>query len=182
MIFLQKNYKNPVLTVDSIIIVKSSGSGNADNCNYNNAITNINTNTNINANSNTNSNSNSNNDLAIVLIKRKYDPYKGCWAIPGGFVEYGETVEEAAVRESKEETGITIDILGLFGVYSKPNRDPRFHTVTIVFIANGSTDNMCASDDAEEIASFSHDEIKNMELAFDHNSILNDFFNTNNFN
>ncbi|HDI74746.1 MAG TPA: NUDIX hydrolase, partial [Thermoprotei archaeon] len=69
-------------------------------------------------------------DGAIVLIKRSKDPFKGYWALPGGFVEYGETVEEAAIREAFEETGIRIELLALVGVYSDPSRDPRGHIVS----------------------------------------------------
>lgn len=71
--------------------------------------------------------------------------------------------------------------MGILGVYSKPDCDPRFHTVTVVFVANGSSVNMKANDDAKEIDIFSYNEINNMELAFDHNSILADFFNSKYF-
>lgn len=74
-------------------------------------------------------------DSSIVLIKRKKDPYKDSWALPGGFVEYGETVESAILREVKEETGLEIDLCRIVGVYSDPERDPRGHTVTICYLA-----------------------------------------------
>ncbi|HQE72151.1 MAG TPA: NUDIX hydrolase, partial [Methanothrix soehngenii] len=66
----------------------------------------------------------------IVLIRRNNPPYQGCYALPGGFVEIGETVEEAAIREAREETGLDINLLGLVGVYSDPARDPRGHVVS----------------------------------------------------
>ncbi|RLI30286.1 NUDIX hydrolase, partial [Candidatus Bathyarchaeota archaeon] len=74
-------------------------------------------------------------DGSIVLIKRKNEPFKDHWAIPGGFVEYGERVEEAAIREAKEETGLEIRIKKLVGVYSDPNRDPRGHVISITYLA-----------------------------------------------
>ncbi|MEM2534555.1 MAG: NUDIX hydrolase, partial [Candidatus Nezhaarchaeales archaeon] len=68
---------------------------------------------------------------SIVLVRRRRPPYEGYWALPGGFVEYGETVEEAVKREVEEETGLIVDIKGLIGVYSKPDRDPRGHVISI---------------------------------------------------
>ena len=76
-------------------------------------------------------------DSNFILIKRKNDPYKDHWALPGGFVEYGESVETAAIREAKEETSIDVELKGLVNVYSNPDRDPRGHTVSIAFIAKG---------------------------------------------
>ena len=72
---------------------------------------------------------------SIILIKRKNSPYKGFWALPGGFVEYGETVESAVLREVTEETGLSVDLNEISGVYSDPNRDPRGHVITICFTA-----------------------------------------------
>ena len=71
----------------------------------------------------------------IILVKRGKEPFKGQWAFPGGFVEYGERVEEAAKRELLEETGVVADIQSILGVYSKPDRDPRTHIISTVFIA-----------------------------------------------
>lgn len=73
-----------------------------------------------------------------MLIRRNNPPYQGCYALPGGFVEIGETVEEAAIREAWEETGLDINLLGLVGVYSDPARDPRGHVVSVAFLARGS--------------------------------------------
>ena len=70
----------------------------------------------------------------IVLIKRENPPYQGCFALPGGFVEIGETVEDAVAREAREETGLAIDLMGLVGIYSDPGRDPRGHVVSAAFL------------------------------------------------
>jgi len=108
----------------------------------------------------------------IVLIKRKNPPHG--WAIPGGFVDYGESVEEAAIREAKEETTLDITIIGLLGVYSQPARDPRFHTISTVFVAVAGG-HPKAGDDAAECAFFDRETLP-AELAFDHNEILGDYF------
>jgi len=107
----------------------------------------------------------------IVLIRRKNPPYQDHFAIPGGFVEVGETVEAAAVREAKEETGLDVRLMKLLGVYSDPSRDPRGHTVTVCFLALGSG-NLKAGSDAKDTGLFGIDEIP--ELAFDHNKIIED--------
>ena len=91
----------------------------------------------------------------FILIKRKNDPFKNYWALPGGFVEYGESVETAAIREAKEETSIDVELIDLVNVYSKPDRDPRGHTITISYIAKGNMDNKKADSDACEIGVFS---------------------------
>jgi 8-oxo-dGTP diphosphatase len=105
----------------------------------------------------------------LVLVKRKNPPYQGCFALPGGFVEVGETVEAAVAREAKEETGLDIEIIKLQGVYSDPSRDPRGHTVSICYIAKGSG-MLKAGSDAKDIGLFGLNEIP--ELAFDHNKII----------
>ena len=105
----------------------------------------------------------------IVLIKRKNPPYQGKFALPGGFVEIGETTEEATVREAYEETGLTIEIIKLLGVYSDPLRDPRGHTVSVCYLTHG-TGIPKADSDAEDIELF---EVKDLPpLAFDHNMII----------
>jgi 8-oxo-dGTP diphosphatase len=90
-------------------------------------------------------------DFNFILIKRKNDPYKDYWALPGGFVEYGESVETAAIREAKEETSIDVELKDLVNVYSKPDRDPRGHTVTIAYTAKGDFASKKADSDASDI-------------------------------
>ena len=89
-----------------------------------------------------------------MLIKRKNNPFKGFWALPGGFVEYGETVEQAAIREAREETGISVDLKNLVGVYSDPGRDPRGHTVSICFLAKPAGGTVMPDTDASDAAYF----------------------------
>jgi 8-oxo-dGTP diphosphatase len=113
----------------------------------------------------------------IVLIKRK-NPPQG-WALPGGFVEVEETVEDAVTRELMEETGMKLNELKQFHVYSDPKRDPRFHTVSVIFTA-ASDSAPKAGDDAKEAKTFTRDEIKDMisnkMICFDHDRILLDYF------
>lgn len=127
-------YKNPALTVDTIII----------------------------------------KDNKVILIKRLNNPFKDHWAIPGGFVEYGEKVEDAAVREAKEETGLDIELTKLVGVYSDPDRDPRGHTVTVAFLSKIIGGTLRSDSDAKDAKFIDISELKNMKLAFDHNEILKD--------
>ncbi|MCX8022163.1 MAG: NUDIX hydrolase [Syntrophorhabdaceae bacterium] len=108
----------------------------------------------------------------IVLIERKNPPYG--WALPGGFVEVGESLEEAAVREGKEETSLDIRLIEQFHAYSRPDRDPRFHTVSVVFIGDG-TGNLKARDDAKKARIFSKENLPE-DIAFDHRRILSDYF------
>ena len=108
----------------------------------------------------------------IVLIERK-NPPPG-WALPGGFVDYGETVESAAVREALEETGLQVTLTDLAGVYSHPRRDPRQHTMSVVFVAHPlSGQELSPGDDAGRAGIFHLDNLP--ELAFDHKEILADF-------
>ena len=127
-------YKNPALTVDTIII----------------------------------------EDNKVILIKRLNNPFKDHWAIPGGVVEYGEKVEDAAVREAKEETGLDIELTKLVGVYSDPDRDPRGHTVTVAFLSKIIGGTLKSDSDAKDAKFIDISELKNMKLAFDHNEILKD--------
>jgi len=108
----------------------------------------------------------------IVLIKRKNPPYG--WAIPGGFVDYGEPLEEAAVREAKEETNLDVKLVKQFHTYSDPKRDPRHHSISTVYIGKGDGIPR-AKDDALEIGIFNESNLP-AEIAFDHRSILNDYF------
>jgi len=110
----------------------------------------------------------------IVLIKRKNPPYG--WALPGGFVDYGETLEEAAVREAKEETSLRVTLVSVLGAYSDPRRDPRHHTISYVFVAR-SKGKAKASDDAIGIGIFDRNSLPK-DLAFDHDKILQDYFSS----
>jgi len=110
----------------------------------------------------------------IVLIKRKNPPYG--WALPGGFVDYGESLEEAAVREAKEETNLDVKLIEQFHTYSNPSRDPRHHSISTVYIGKtkGTPE---AKDDAAEIGIFNDSSLPDA-IAFDHRSILRDYFKT----
>ena len=108
----------------------------------------------------------------IVLVRRR-NPPEG-WAIPGGFVEAGEAVETAAVREALEETGLAVTLDLLLGVYSDPSRDPRFHTVSTVYV--GRAEGVPAGgDDAAEARLFTEGDLPS-PIAFDHAKILSDYF------
>lgn len=107
----------------------------------------------------------------IVLIKRKNPPYG--WALPGGFVDYGESLEQAALREAKEETNLDVELLSQWGAYSDPARDPRHHTISVVFIARAEGEPR-ASDDAAEVRLFNRSDLPE-HLAFDHGKILQDY-------
>jgi 8-oxo-dGTP diphosphatase len=106
----------------------------------------------------------------VVLVKRAHEPYKGMWALPGGFVRYGERVEKAAAREAEEETGLKVKLKKLVGVYSEANRDPRGHVVSVCFLAERTDDKPLAKGDAAEAKVFK--DIPWDELAFDHAKIL----------
>ena len=108
----------------------------------------------------------------IVLIKRKNPPYG--WAIPGGFVDYGENLEEAAMREAKEETNLDVKLIRQFHTYSDPKRDPRHHSISTVYITKAKGIPK-AKDDALEIGVFTESNLPD-EMAFDHRSILSDYF------
>ena len=109
-------------------------------------------------------------DEGILLIKRKNEPYKDKWALPGGFVEYGEKVEDSVIREVFEETGLKTKINYLFNVYSDPNRDPRGHTITLVYILESTGGTLKGGDDASEAKFFNTADLP--ELAFDHGKII----------
>jgi ADP-ribose pyrophosphatase YjhB (NUDIX family) len=107
----------------------------------------------------------------IVLIERRNPPYG--WALPGGFVDYGETLETAARREAKEETSLDVELKSLLYVYSHPSRDPRQHTVSAVFVARAEGTPR-AADDAKSLRVFKPAKLP-AELAFDHRKILDDY-------
>jgi ADP-ribose pyrophosphatase YjhB (NUDIX family) len=108
----------------------------------------------------------------IVLIHRKNPPLG--WALPGGFVDYGESLETAARREAKEETSLDVELRYQLGAYSDPSRDPRHHTISIVFVAS-ATGSPHAHDDARDAGIFHRNSLPT-PLAFDHARILQDYF------
>lgn len=108
----------------------------------------------------------------VLLIKRKHPPFEGQYALPGGFVDIGETVEEACRRELREETGVKAGKLHLVGVYSDPARDPRGHTVAVVFLARVGRATARAGDDAADVEWVAN--WRKLPLAFDHAKILAD--------
>lgn len=113
----------------------------------------------------------------IILIKRKNFPYG--WALPGGFVDYGETVEEAAVREALEETSLSLESMRQFRVYSDPKRDPRHHTISVVFTARAQGIPR-ANDDAVDLGIFTRETLP-APIVFDHDKIINDYFKERNY-
>lgn len=112
-------------------------------------------------------------DGGIVLILRRNEPRQ--WAIPGGFCDYGESLEETAVREAREETGLDVELIEQFHTYSDPLRDPRQHNITTVYIARAIGGALQAQDDAQDIGIFAEDNLP-PQLAFDHDEILKDYF------
>ncbi|MCH8157271.1 MAG: NUDIX hydrolase [Nitrospinae bacterium] len=108
----------------------------------------------------------------IILIERENEPHG--WALPGGYVDYGESLESAAVREAKEETCLDVDLIEQFHTYSDPARDPRQHTISTVFLARASGAPRAASD-ARNIGVFTEQSLPE-PLAFDHADILKDYF------
>ena len=109
----------------------------------------------------------------ILLVKRKNKPYKGKWGLPGGFVEYGEKVESAVVREVNEETGLKTKVIDIIGVYSDPNRDPRGHTITVAYFLEKKGGKLKSGDDASDAKFFDLNSLPG--LAFDHNKIIKEF-------
>ena len=108
----------------------------------------------------------------IVLIERKNEPYG--WALPGGFVDVGEALESAAVREAREETSLDVTLRELLYVYGKPSRDPRGHGISVVYIAEGSGI-LAAADDAKGARVFTFDTLPD-RMAFDHREIVADYY------
>lgn len=111
----------------------------------------------------------------VLMIRRKKDPYKDFLALPGGFVREGETAEDAMKRETLEETSLEVEPIEILGVYSSPNRDPRKHVMSVVFIGiiTGGTER--AGDDATDIKWIDLDGLESLSLAFDHRQILADY-------
>ena len=110
-------------------------------------------------------------ERGVVLIRRGTEPFAGQWALPGGFVEVGETVEEAAAREAAEETGLAVEVARLIGVYSEPERDPRGHNVSVAFLVRVLSGELAAATDASEVSVLNPSSV---ELAFDHRRIIDD--------
>ena len=111
----------------------------------------------------------------IALIKRLNGPFKGMTAIPGGSVEYNETVEGAAAREALEETSLEIKLKAILGVYSDPKRDPRHHGVSVVFVAEPARGELKGSSDAKEAFWTKPEEIDTARMAFDHGRVIEDY-------
>lgn len=110
---------------------------------------------------------------SIVLIRRGQEPFRGMWCLPGGHVEEGEQVHEAAVREAKEETGLDIELTGLHGVYDEPGRDPRGPVITVVYTAEVVGGELDAETDADSAHRVDRDDLPD-EMGFDHREILDD--------
>ena len=110
-------------------------------------------------------------ERGVVLIRRASEPFAGQWALPGGFVELGETVEEAAAREAAEETGLAVEVARLIGVYSEPERDPRGHNVSVALLVRVLSGELAAATDASEVSVL---DPSSVELAFDHSRIIDD--------
>jgi ADP-ribose pyrophosphatase YjhB (NUDIX family) len=143
---MEKKFRNPIPTVDIIIELISDKKTDPDS---------------------------SISGKKIVLIQRKNPPFG--WALPGGFVDYGESLEDAAVREAKEETSLDVVLLRQFHTYSEAGRDPRQHTITTVYIATAKGQPI-GKDDAIKAEIFSLDNLP-VEMAFDHAQILEDYLN-----
>ena len=109
-------------------------------------------------------------DGGIILIKRGKEPFRGSWALPGGILEEGETIEQCAVREAKEETGVSVSLRKLVGVFSEPGRDPRGHYVSIAFLADPVGGSAQAASDAADLVITK--DFRDLSLAFDHAKIL----------
>lgn len=115
------------------------------------------------------------NSSSILLIKRSNDPYKNQFALPGGFVNKGETIEEAIKREVYEETSLEVHPIDILGVYSDPKRDPRGHMMTVVFIVLVIRGNPSSGDDAKEISWIPIEKINDIKIAFDHKLVIHDY-------
>jgi 8-oxo-dGTP diphosphatase len=110
----------------------------------------------------------------ILLVRRGRPPFQGKWALPGGFCERGETTEEACAREVREETGVAVRVGGVRGVYSDPKRDPRVHTVSILYDAVAVGGRVQGGDDAADARWYSRRDLAALDLAFDHGRIVSE--------
>lgn len=108
----------------------------------------------------------------LLLIRRGHPPFQGRWALPGGFCDWGETTEQCGAREAKEETGLTVKVGELLGVYSKPGRDPRGQTVTVLYACRPIRGTAVGGDDAAEARWFTPAELRTLPFAFDHRAIV----------
>jgi ADP-ribose pyrophosphatase YjhB (NUDIX family) len=111
----------------------------------------------------------------VLMVRRKKDPFKGQLALPGGFVNEGETVEDAMKREAMEETSFEVEPIEILGVYSDPKRDPRKHIMTVVFVGITIGGSGKAGDDAASIEWVELEGIESQQIAFDHSAILRDY-------
>jgi len=117
----------------------------------------------------------SSNSKKILLIKRKKDPFKDCFSLPGGFVNEGEKVEDALIREADEELLVKVEPINILGVYSEPDRDPRGHIMSITFMAKINSGDPKAGDGVAELKWFEINDLKNINIGFDHFKILSDY-------
>lgn len=116
----------------------------------------------------------------VLLVRRKNDPFKEMLSIPGGFMNEGETAEDAMTREAKEETSLVVEPIAILGVYSNPERDPRMHTISVTFITRIVQGNEDARDDAADLRWIDVEDeldslIQSKQIAFDHSKILSDY-------
>jgi 8-oxo-dGTP diphosphatase len=121
-----------------------------------------------------------NDNSKILLVRRKNDPFKGMLSIPGGFINEGETAENAMIREAKEETSLVVEPIAILGVYSDPQRDPRMHTISVTFITRIVQGSENARDDAAALQWINIEDeldglIQSQQIAFDHSKILNNY-------
>ena len=110
----------------------------------------------------------------VLLIRRGRPPFEGRWALPGGFCEWEETTEDCCARETLEETGLTVRVGELLGVYSRPDRDPRGHNVTVLYAATPIRGRAAGGDDAADARWFTPRELRSLEFAFDHREVVSE--------
>jgi 8-oxo-dGTP diphosphatase len=108
----------------------------------------------------------------VLLVRRGRPPFEGRWALPGGFCEWGETTEESCAREAREETGVRVRVGEVLGVYSDPRRDPRGHTISVLYEARPIGGTVKGGDDAADARWFTSSEVLSADLAFDHGRIV----------